>query len=109
MLPRCISLTASWIKKKGARALTCMMRSYSSGEVSQMEPRSVTAAALTSTCKVPNASSAAAMTRRQFDQFLQVPGHETGTAAGGFQLRHHRLAALLVASAQHYAGRAAGR
>ena len=72
-LSRCINLTASWIRKNGARALTCMMRSYPSGEVSQMVPRSVTAATLTSTCRVPNASSAAAITRRQLASSCRSP------------------------------------
>ncbi len=64
-LPRRISLAASCIRKNGARTLTANMWSNSSGDVSRMVPRSVIAAALTSTCSLPNVLSASAITWRQ--------------------------------------------
>src|SRR5579864_3671105 len=62
---RRITTTASCIRKNGARTLVAKMRSKRSGLVSRIVPRSVIAAALTSTSTRPKCRSAAAMTARQ--------------------------------------------
>src|SRR5882672_8539122 len=53
-------LSTSCIRKNGARTLTANIRSKSSGEVSQIVPRSVKPATLIKTSTRPNAVSAAA-------------------------------------------------
>ncbi|MNT54229.1 hypothetical protein D3C72_1913710 [compost metagenome] len=66
---RRITLTASCIRKNGARTLTANMRSKSSGLVSRMVPRSVIAAALTSASTRPNLPSQALTTLRASSTF----------------------------------------
>ena len=59
-----ITLAASCMRKNGARTFTSNIESNSSGLVSRIVPRSVMAAALTSTSTRPNAFSAAGITFR---------------------------------------------
>ena len=79
-----MSLIASCMRKKGARTLTAIIRSKNSGFVSQIDPRSVYAAQLASTCRVPKCSSAAAMTRRQASTSITSPWTKTALQPSAF-------------------------
>ena len=79
---RIISFAASCIRKNGARTFTSNIASKSSGLVSTSVPRSVMAAALTSTSTRPNAFSAAGTILRGSGEVGEVGGDEDGLAAG---------------------------
>ena len=61
--PSIASCATRWIAKKGERTFTVMIRSQSSGVVSRTDPRSVTAAALTSASTLPNRLEASSTSR----------------------------------------------
>ena len=98
---------ASCMRKNGARTFTANIASKSSGLVSRMVPRSVMAAALTSTSTRPNASSALAMTCAAGVDVGEVAGDEMRLAAALRDVVGDRLAALLVAPDDDEPGRAA--
>ena len=106
-LLRIIALAASCMRKNGARTFTSNIASNSSGLVSRIVPRSVIAAALTSTSTRPNAFSAAGTIFRAAARSARSAATKTVLQPPFGDVVGDRFAALLVAADDDEAGRAA--